>query len=58
MKSQSALTDFLAANNISAQQIRDDYQRRRAQAEQDGENEDGADGAAENVDEEMDEEES
>ncbi|KAK5175083.1 UV-damaged DNA-binding protein rad7 [Saxophila tyrrhenica] len=30
---QSALTDFLAANNISAAQIRDDYERRRTQAE-------------------------
>ena len=29
---RSALTDFLAANNISAQQIRDDYARRRQQA--------------------------
>ncbi|TKA74832.1 hypothetical protein B0A55_05928 [Friedmanniomyces simplex] len=29
---RSALTDFLAANNISAQQIRDDYQRRRQSA--------------------------
>jgi DNA repair protein RAD7 len=35
LRRQSALTDFLAANNISAQQIRDDYQRRRAQAEAD-----------------------
>ncbi|KAH9826951.1 glycosyltransferase family 34 protein [Teratosphaeria destructans] len=32
---QSALTDFLAANNISAAQIRDDYERRRRQADQD-----------------------
>lgn len=32
---QSALTDFLAANNISAAQIRDDYQRRRQQTEGD-----------------------
>lgn len=31
MISQSALTDFLASNNISAVQIRDDYERRRAQ---------------------------
>ncbi|KAI9712730.1 MAG: hypothetical protein M1820_001352 [Bogoriella megaspora] len=31
----SALTDFLAANNISAAQIRDDYTRRRQQADQD-----------------------
>lgn len=28
---QSALTDFLAANNISAAQIRDEYERRRQQ---------------------------
>ncbi|KAI6835727.1 RNI-like protein [Hortaea werneckii] len=32
---QSALTDFLAANNISAAQIRDDYERRQRQAEVD-----------------------
>ena len=53
--SQSALTDFLAANNISAQQIRDDYQRRRAQAEADadsGENAGTGDGEEEEVDEE------
>ncbi|KAF2716242.1 RNI-like protein [Polychaeton citri CBS 116435] len=31
---QSALTDFLAANNISAAQIRDDYERRRREADQ------------------------
>ena len=30
---QSALTDFLASHNISAAQIRDDYERRRAAAE-------------------------
>ncbi|KAF7596177.1 hypothetical protein BBP40_003076 [Aspergillus hancockii] len=30
----SALTDFLASNNISATQIREDYQRRLEQAEQ------------------------
>ncbi|PSK60340.1 DNA repair protein rhp7 [Elsinoe australis] len=30
---QSALTDFLAANNISAAQIRDDYERRQREAE-------------------------
>ncbi|KAK5120272.1 hypothetical protein LTR85_006478 [Meristemomyces frigidus] len=35
---QSALTDFLAANNISAAQIRDDYERRRREAEQDAGN--------------------
>ncbi|KIW06510.1 uncharacterized protein PV09_02943 [Verruconis gallopava] len=57
---QSALTDFLAANNISAQQIRDDYQRRRAQVEQDAENENqnAADRSGQNEDdEEIDEEE-
>lgn len=32
--SQSALTDFLAANNISAAQIRDDYERRVREAAQ------------------------
>ncbi|KAK4956978.1 hypothetical protein LTR28_005762, partial [Elasticomyces elasticus] len=31
----SALTDFLAANNISAAQIRDDYERRQREAERD-----------------------
>ncbi|KAF4552770.1 Hypothetical protein D9617_9g025610 [Elsinoe fawcettii] len=30
---QSALTDFLAANNISAAQIRDEYERRQREAE-------------------------
>lgn len=30
----SALTDFLAANNISARQIRDDYERRRREADE------------------------
>lgn len=54
---QSALTDFLAANNISAQQIRDDYQRRRVQAEADAEGEDGTNGAGENDEEELNEEE-
>jgi DNA repair protein RAD7 len=34
---QSALTDFLAANNISARQIRDDYERRRQQSGDAGE---------------------
>ena len=32
--SQSALTDFLASNNISAAQIRDDYEQRRQAAQQ------------------------
>ncbi|KAI9730803.1 MAG: hypothetical protein M1835_003551, partial [Candelina submexicana] len=31
---QSALTDFLASNNISAAQIRSDYERRRQSAQQ------------------------
>ncbi|KAK5135992.1 hypothetical protein LTR08_004246 [Meristemomyces frigidus] len=35
---QSALTDFLAANNISAAQIRTDYDRRRQQTAQDATN--------------------
>ncbi|KAB2579683.1 DNA repair protein rhp7 [Lasiodiplodia theobromae] len=34
----SALTDFLAANNISANQIRDDYERRREQAAREAQN--------------------
>ena len=34
VSSQSALTDFLASNNISAAQIRDDYERRRQVAQQ------------------------
>ena len=34
MFSQSALTDFLASNNISAVQIRDEYERRRQTAQQ------------------------
>ncbi|KAI2785843.1 hypothetical protein POX_h09605 [Penicillium oxalicum] len=33
---RSALTDFLASNNISAAQIRDDYDRRMAQAAREG----------------------
>jgi DNA repair protein RAD7 len=33
---QSALTDYLASHNISAQQIRLDYQARRTQAQDDG----------------------
>ncbi|KAF2428757.1 RNI-like protein [Tothia fuscella] len=41
---QSALTDFLAANNISAQQIRDDYTRRQAQAQAAAEAEAAANG--------------
>ncbi|KAK4507133.1 hypothetical protein PRZ48_000867 [Zasmidium cellare] len=42
---QSALTDFLAANNISAAQIRDEYERRRQAADQDGNAGEGASGA-------------
>jgi len=34
---QSALTDFLAANNISAAQIRTDYERRRRETDENGE---------------------
>jgi DNA repair protein RAD7 len=33
---QSALTDFLASHNISARQIRDDYEQRRRDADQTG----------------------
>ncbi|KAK3691892.1 UV-damaged DNA-binding protein rad7 [Vermiconidia calcicola] len=40
---QSALTDFLAANNISAAQIRDDYERRRRQSEEDNAGEGASD---------------
>ncbi|KAL5378890.1 hypothetical protein DPSP01_008822 [Paraphaeosphaeria sporulosa] len=44
----SALTDFLAANNISAQEIRDSYRQRQQQAEteatQDGEEDDNGEG--------------
>ena len=57
--SQSALTDFLASNNISAVQIRDDYERRRAaavqqvqQAEQDADPNEEVDAKAEEEDEE------
>ncbi|KAI9690800.1 MAG: hypothetical protein M1822_008419 [Bathelium mastoideum] len=42
----SALTDFLAANNISAAQIRDDYTRRRQQAETGAVDNDSADAEA------------
>ena len=35
---QSALTDFLASNNISAAQITQDYQRRQAEADQQAQN--------------------
>ncbi|KAJ5097592.1 hypothetical protein N7456_008313 [Penicillium angulare] len=38
---RSALTDFLAANNISAAQIRDDHDRRVAEAENPNNEEDG-----------------
>ncbi len=41
---QSALTDFLAANNISAAQISADYERRRREAQQQAEQEAAANG--------------
>ncbi|KAL8730444.1 MAG: hypothetical protein Q9166_004082 [cf. Caloplaca sp. 2 TL-2023] len=41
---QSALTDFLAANNISAAQISADYERRRREAQQQAEQETAANG--------------
>ncbi|KAF2839576.1 RNI-like protein [Patellaria atrata CBS 101060] len=51
----SALTDFLAANNISAGQIRDDYQRRLQQAQQREEQERIANGETATVKEEDEE---
>ncbi|SMR42989.1 unnamed protein product [Zymoseptoria tritici ST99CH_1A5] len=48
---QSALTDFLAANNISAAQIRDDYERRRREANQDENAGEGAAADTANIDE-------
>ncbi|OQO08474.1 hypothetical protein B0A48_06344 [Cryoendolithus antarcticus] len=42
---QSALTDFLAANNISAAQIRDDHERRQREARNNGEGSSTAAGA-------------
>ncbi|KAL8908757.1 MAG: hypothetical protein Q9207_000614 [Kuettlingeria erythrocarpa] len=42
---QSALTDFLASNNISAAQISADYERRRRDAQQAAEQEAAANGA-------------
>lgn len=51
MNRQSALTDFLAANNISAAQIRDDYERRvREAAQQDNAGEGGSNDTAQAVD--------
>lgn len=41
---QSALTDFLASNNISAAQISADYERRRREAQQQAEQEAAANG--------------
>ena len=41
---QSALTDFLASNNISAAQITADYERRQREAQQQRENEAAANG--------------
>ena len=43
---QSALTDFLASNNISAAQISADYERRQREARQQAEQESGADDRA------------
>ena len=50
---QSALTDFLAANNISAAQISADYERRRREAQQQNEQEAAANGTI--VEEEVEE---
>ncbi|KAK5693841.1 UV-damaged DNA-binding protein rad7, partial [Elasticomyces elasticus] len=41
----SALTDFLASNNISAQQIHEDYQRRFQEAEQEAAEEEAQENA-------------
>lgn len=53
----SALTDFLAANNISAQEIRDSYRDRVQRAEQDGaaagDNGEGPSNAGEDVEEDL-----
>ena len=43
---QSALTDFLASNNISAAQISADYERRRREAEEQAQREAAANGEA------------
>ena len=51
---QSALTDFLASNNISAAQISADYERRQREARQQQEQEAGAHG--ESVDQDDDDE--
>lgn len=56
---QSALTDFLAANNISAQQIRDTYEQRNRSAQEQNDAESAAVAAAVNelLDEDSEEEE-
>ena len=55
--SQSALTDYLASNNISAQQIRDDFERRRQAAlQQEQQENEGAEVPHENDDEAEEEE--
>ncbi|KAF2173292.1 hypothetical protein M409DRAFT_17234 [Zasmidium cellare ATCC 36951] len=51
---QSALTDFLAANNISAAQIRDEYERRRQATDED---ENAGEGSSVPTPPEVDEEE-
>ncbi len=51
---QSALTDFLASNNISAAQISADYERRQREARQQQEQEAAANG--ESIDQDNDEE--
>ncbi|KAL9124584.1 MAG: hypothetical protein Q9217_006096 [Psora testacea] len=48
---QSALTDFLASNNISAAQIHADYERRQRQAHQQQEQENAANSEAGNIQE-------
>ncbi|KAI4166599.1 MAG: hypothetical protein LQ343_007920 [Gyalolechia ehrenbergii] len=55
---QSALTDFLASNNISAAQISADYERRRREAQQQAEQEAAANGTiAEEEEQQQDERE-
>lgn len=46
----SALTDFLAANNISAAEIRESYRQRMQLAEQDAENDNGEGSSAQQAD--------
>ncbi|KAI4133454.1 MAG: hypothetical protein LQ338_000190 [Usnochroma carphineum] len=53
---QSALTDFLASNNISAAQISADYERRRRDAQQQAEQEAAANGTIAEEEEQLPEE--